>query len=115
MDSTEDGNDALIMSWLQSQAMPQGSRKADPQYQALPNEGKAMADSFLDAFFAARTPTEFGSMFFGSPEEEPETITADTAQSLSFEDLVNALDKISEPTTVIDVLLPFDPDDFTVV
>src|SRR5580765_761013 len=47
--------------------------------------------------------------------EETETITADADQSLSFEDLVNAYDKISKPTTAIDVPLPYDPDDFSLV
>jgi len=52
--------------------------------------------------------------YYGS-EGVPETITADADQSLSFEDLVNAYDKISKPTTAIDVPLPYDPDDFSVV
>ncbi len=47
--------------------------------------------------------------------EEQETIRADTAQALSFKDLVNALDTISRPTEVEDIPLPFDPDDYPVV
>jgi hypothetical protein len=48
-------------------------------------------------------------------EEEQETIYADTNQTLSFKDLVTALDRISSPTAIEDVPLPFDPDDYPVV
>lgn len=47
--------------------------------------------------------------------EEQETIRADIAQALSFKDLVNALDRISRPTEIEDIPLPFDPDDYPVV
>ncbi len=48
-------------------------------------------------------------------EEEQETIRADTNQALSFKDLVSALDRISRPTEIEDIPLPFDPDDYPVV
>lgn len=48
-------------------------------------------------------------------EEERETIYADTNQVLTFRDLANALDRISRPTEVEDIPLPFDPDDYPVV
>jgi hypothetical protein len=48
-------------------------------------------------------------------QREQETIRADTSQSLSFRDLVNALDRISRPTEMEDIPLPFDPDDYPVV
>jgi len=48
-------------------------------------------------------------------EEERETIRADTDRALSFKDLVSALDRISRPTEMEDIPLPFDPDDYPVV
>jgi len=48
-------------------------------------------------------------------QEEEETIYADTNQSLTFKDLVNVLDRISHPTEVEEIPLPFDPDDYPVV
>jgi hypothetical protein len=48
-------------------------------------------------------------------EEELETIHVDTNQGLSFKDLVSALDRISRPTEIEDIPLPFDPDDYPVV
>ncbi len=48
-------------------------------------------------------------------EEGQETIRADTNRALSFKDLVSALDRISRPTEIEDIPLPFDPDDYPVV
>lgn len=48
-------------------------------------------------------------------QEEKETVRADTTRALSFGELVNALDRISRPTEIEDVPLPFDPDDYPVV
>ncbi len=48
-------------------------------------------------------------------EKEWETIRADTNRALSFKDLVSALDRISRPTEMEDIPLPFDPDDYPVV
>ncbi len=48
-------------------------------------------------------------------EEEQETIRADTNQALSFKGLASLLDRISRPTEIEDIPLPFDPDDYPVV
>jgi hypothetical protein len=47
--------------------------------------------------------------------EGQEAIRADTNQILSFKELVNVLDRISHPTEVEEIPLPFDPDDYPVV
>ena len=48
-------------------------------------------------------------------ERERETIYADTNQVLTFKDLASALDRISHPTEIEEIPLPFDPDDYPVV
>ncbi len=46
---------------------------------------------------------------------EVETIYADTNQTMTLKDLAGALDRISRPTEIEDIPLPFDPDDYPVV
>jgi len=48
-------------------------------------------------------------------QEEEETIYADTNQAFTLKDLVGALDRVSHPTEIEDIPLPFDPDDYPVV
>ncbi len=47
--------------------------------------------------------------------EDEEIIYADTNYQLSLKDMAEALDRISQPTQVEDIPLPFDPDDYPVV
>ncbi len=61
------------------------------------------------------TRTPWVSIQVLQEEEELETIHVDTNQGLSFKDLVSALDRISRPTEIEDIPLPFDPDDYPVV
>jgi hypothetical protein len=48
-------------------------------------------------------------------KEEQEQIYADTNQTMTLKDLAGALDRISRPTEIEDIPLPFDPDDYPVV
>jgi hypothetical protein len=48
-------------------------------------------------------------------EEEQEIIRADTNRALSFQELLDALDRISRPTEMEDIPLSVDPDDYPIV
>jgi hypothetical protein len=64
-------SDELAMAWLQ-QSAKQGNHKDSPEYKALSPEGQQMADDFLGAFYTAKSPGEFGKLFFGNEEGEQE-------------------------------------------
>jgi len=62
-------NDELAMAWLQQHA-EQGDHKESPEYKALSPHYQQMADDFLGAFFTAKSPSEFGKLFFAGSEKE---------------------------------------------